>query len=107
MSETFRRIQRLIQEDIIRISEHGYKELEADDISVREVIAGVNDAIVVEDYPKFPKGPCCLVLQNDNKNQPVHVVWGIPKGHTSPAVLITAYRPAPELWDERYLRRRK
>ena len=41
------------------------------------------------------------------EQQPIHVVWGIPKGHSSPAVLITAYRPDPEIWEDDYLRRRK
>jgi hypothetical protein len=48
-----------------------------------------------------------LVLQKDRENRPIHVVWGIPKGHASPAVLVTAYRPDLELWEDDYLRRRK
>ena len=36
----------------------------------------------------------------------IHVVWGIPKGYDSPAVLITAYRPDPDLWEEGYTRRK-
>ena len=27
--------------------------------------------------------------------EPIHVVWGIPKGHDKPVVLVTAYRPDP------------
>ncbi len=66
----------------------------------------VFNGIVVEEYPDFPKGPCILLLQKDHLDKPVHVVWGIPKGYDGPAVLITAYRPNPELWDETFLRRR-
>ena len=35
----------------------------------------------------------------------IHVLWGIPAGSDSPAVIVTAYRPDPVLWTEDYLRR--
>jgi hypothetical protein len=47
-----------------------------------------------------------LVLQQDSNGQPVHVVWGIPLGQASPAVVVTAYRPDPAQWDETWQKRR-
>ena len=79
----------------VRISVHGYDELAADQVLVHEVVEGLAAAVLVEDYPDYPKGPCVLVLEQDTAGKPVHVVWGIPKGQTSPAVLVTAYRPDP------------
>jgi hypothetical protein len=58
----------------VRISEHGFDELESDDISVRAAVEGVQAAIVVEDYPEFGKGPSVLVLQSDRDGDPIHVV---------------------------------
>jgi len=107
MSETFHQIVRLVQQGNVRISDHGYDEMAADGLYVRDVMASMADAIVVEDSPNYPKGPCVLVLQMDRIGEPIHVVWGIPKGKSSPAVLVTAYRPDPQQWEPGFSRRKQ
>lgn len=107
MGNTFDRIRALISQGRVRISEHGYDELAADGLLARELVEGVKSAVVVEDYPDYPKGPCVLLLQRTEDERPVHAVWGIPAGHGSPAVLITAYLPDPERWEPGLKRRRK
>ena len=92
---------------VTRISDHGYNELAADGLFARDVLATVSEGIVVEEYPDYPKGPCLLLLQRDAQGRPIHTVWGIPRGKTSPAVLVTAYRPDPEKWSIDFLRRRR
>lgn len=103
---TLESVQRLVGNNEVRISDHGWNKLETDDISLRDVIAGLAEAVVVEDYPDASRGPSVLVLQWDPTYKPVHILWGIPKGHQSPAVLVTAYRPDPSKWDENFLRRK-
>ena len=106
MSSTFDQIRELVRQGSVRISEHGYDELAADGILAREAVEGISNAILVEDYPNYPKGACVLVRETDNDGRHIHVVWGIPKGKTKPAVLITAYRPDPDLWENDFLRRK-
>lgn len=106
MSDTLRRVRRLVAEGEVRISAHGYDELMADGLLAVEIIEGVADGACVEDYPDYAKGPCVLVLQQDREGRPIHVVWGIPRNADSPAVLVTAYRPDAEQWSADFMRRK-
>ncbi len=107
MSETFKKVIELIVKGEIRISNHGYDELAEDGLLVKDVMIGVREGKLVEDYPDYPKKPCVLVLQRDNGGNPIHVVWGIPKGASSPAILVTAYKPDRSLWSDDFMERRK
>jgi hypothetical protein len=106
MSETLRRVQMLILRDEVRISDHGFDELRKDGILPGEAIAGVLIAKAIEDNPDRVRGPSVLALQRDANGRPIHAVWAIPAGETGPAVLVTAYRPDPALWDEEFEKRK-
>jgi hypothetical protein len=99
-------VRALIRAGDVPLSEHGYDELAEHALTAREVLNGVQEAIVVEEYPDYPKGPCVVLLQKKQTGAPIHVVWGIPKGHDRPVVLVTPYRPDQERWDQTFTRRR-
>jgi hypothetical protein len=106
MSDTYRRIIDLVQRGDLIVSEHGYDELAMDGLFVNDLVRGVREASIVEDYPLYPKGPCVLVRQWGRDREPVHVVWGIPRDAQSAAVLVTAYRPDKERWTDDFMRRK-
>lgn len=107
MDDTLQRVRELARAGTVKISEHGYDELAADGIFAREIVEGLQDALQIEEYPSFAKGPCVLVRQRDRQGKAVHAVWGIPRNELSPGVLITAYRPDPERWADDFSRRTK
>jgi hypothetical protein len=74
MSETLKRIRELVGRREVYVSDHGYDELANDGIFIQDVLPGVMNAIVIEDYPNYYKGPSVLVLQQDEKGA-IHVVW--------------------------------
>jgi hypothetical protein len=51
VSDTFKQILNLIQEGELVVSSHGYDELAADSLTLREILAGVSEAVIIEDYP--------------------------------------------------------
>ncbi len=107
MSHFLNAIRNLIAKGHVRISEHGYDELSEDGLTVKELLDGIDKAQIVEEYPNYPKGRCILLLQKDKHGDSVHVLWGIPKGHDKPVVLVTSYRPDPKRWDQTFLYRIK
>jgi Domain of unknown function (DUF4258) len=106
MSETLRRVQMLVLRENVRVSDHGFDELRKDGILPSDAVAGILTAKSIEDYPDRVRGPCVLTLQRDENGRPIHVVWAIPAGEVGPAVLVTAYRPDPALWDDEFERRK-
>jgi hypothetical protein len=49
MSRIFEPILRLIKQKNVVISDHGYDALAEDGIFVEDILASVNDAVVIED----------------------------------------------------------
>jgi hypothetical protein len=56
VSDTLRRVAELVRARDVLISARGYDEMAEDSILASDVIDGVAAAVLVEDYPDYPKG---------------------------------------------------
>ena len=73
-------------------------------ISVADVLVVLNSGTTVEDYPEDTPFPSRLTLGWVGQ-RPAHVVWATEAG-TGRIVIITAYEPTVEEWDNTFRRRR-
>jgi hypothetical protein len=104
---TFLAICRLIAQRKVRVSAHAFARCSRRGILTTEVIAGAAQGLPIEDYPDYHVGPAVLVLQFDSSHLPIHAVWGMEKGTTEPAVLVTAYRPGLDEWNPDFRTRKR
>jgi hypothetical protein len=98
MNPTFQQVCALVKDRKVRLSAHSYARLDKRGILVGDIVAGAQNGDVLENYPEAHLGPSVLVLQSTSNGELLHVVWGIEKGTTEPAVIVTAYYPDPALW---------
>ena len=105
-SATFDRILELATRREVLISDHAYEKAEKEGILITSIIAALADAEVIEDYPNAWKGPSVLLLHSDVDGNAIHTVWGLARGSTGPAALITCYKPDPLLWSYDFRKRK-
>jgi hypothetical protein len=98
-------IQQQVRARLYRVTAHAEREREAHRITLGELEEAVLSARchVIEHYPEDPRGASCLVLGCTGHDLPIHVVCGLSQPDM--LVVITVYRPDPELWIDWKLRR--
>lgn len=80
-----------------RLTFHAEVEREADKILISEIedAFSSDSCVIIEDYRKDKRGHSLLVLGFTKDGLPIHMVCAI---HEDVLVIITLYRPDPELW---------
>ena len=86
-----------IQANQVRISGHADEEAEADQLTFDEICFSVAHGEIIENYPGDKPYPSCLIFGKTLSGDPVHSVWAYNRQNRW-AVIITVYRPDPELW---------
>ena len=106
MSAIENEVRRLAHARQVVVSQHAAGRIAKRSILISDIVSGVARAEVIEDYPSYHAGPALLMLQRDSHGQPIHVVWGLEKGTSEPAVIVTAYRPEPAKWSADFRKRK-
>lgn len=98
-------IQQKVRARLYRVTAHAEREREADRITLGELEEALLSprCHVIEHYPEDPRGASCLVLGFMGHDLPIHAVCGLSQPDM--LVVITMYRPDPELWIDWKLRR--
>jgi hypothetical protein len=95
-----------IREHNIRITDHADEEAQSDHLSYDEIYYSVRNGHLIEHYPSDKPYPSCLIFGRNHKGEPIHTVWAY-NNTSKHAVLITVYRPDPNLWIDYKQRRKK
>ncbi len=98
------KVKDLVRKNTYRLTLHAEIERDADRISTIELEEALlyNHTEIIEDYPDDPRGHSFLILGFTRKEQAVHALCSI---HEEIVVIITTYRPDPDLWTDWRIRR--
>jgi hypothetical protein len=101
-----KKVKESIAEKTYRLTLNAEIERDADQISMIELEEALlyNHAEIIEDYPDDQRGHSFLILGFTKKEQVVHALCSI---HEETLVVITIYRPDPDLWIDWRTRRDK
>jgi hypothetical protein len=100
------KVRRLAKSGALRASDHAYGRLAEKAISYRYLVASLDEAEMLEQYPDYRHGPCFLARHAFDNGQIAHAVWGLPRNSETIAVLVTAYWPDEHEWDDEFRIRR-
>jgi hypothetical protein len=73
-------------------------------ISTADIRTVLEKGELIEDYPEDPRGHSCLILGEDLRGRPVHVLCS-PKDEY--LAIITAYLPTEDEWSDDFKVRKK
>ena len=99
-------INQAIQVGHVRITEHADEEAEIDALSFDEIYFSVLHGEIIEEYSNDKPYPSCLIYGQTFNGDHVHSVWAY-NDHNNWAVIITVYRPDPNMWINWRKRRKK
>ncbi len=84
-----------VQEQQLKISLHAAEEALAENITRSEMETVLLNAQLLEVYPDWWLGPCCLIYGQTDNDRDLHLVASYSG---LPVTIITVYDPRPPKW---------
>lgn len=81
----------------ILVTSHARREAEDDNLLLDQICFSVKNGEVIENYPDDKPFPSCLINGFNQEGEPIHTVWAYNEQKRL-TILITVYRPDPNLW---------
>lgn len=89
------RIRAQATEGSITLTVHGREEMSDDRLTRDDLLEAFAGAQLLENYPSYHKGPCCLIFGRTVAGRPLHIVCSTTAARL---VIITVYEPRPPRW---------
>jgi len=100
---TIEQLKRLNKPESIAITEHARIRLYERNVSIDDIVNGINTGEIIKQYPDDKPLPSCLILGFSVKLEYVHIVASCD---TNFIYLITAYFPDPDIWEDDFKTRK-
>ena len=87
----------------IEVSAHTLERLKERKIRITDIYKGIDNGVIIEQYPNDKYYPSCLILYFRTNGKPLHFVCGIGNNKV---YIITVYEPDLKHWDDDFINRK-
>lgn len=95
------KIREQAQDRLVKFTQHAHQEMRNDEVTIPELLSMLADCHILENYPEYERGPCCLVGGQGHNGRALHAVCTT----TLPElVIITVYEPTKPYWETPFKR---
>ncbi len=101
---TIEQLKALNKPESIAITEHARIRLYERNISIDDIVNGINTGEIIKQYPDDKLLSSCLILGFSVKSEYIHIVVSCD---TDFIYLITAYFPDPDMWENDFKTRKE
>lgn len=102
--DIIRKIKDQVRDRQVKFTIHAHREMHEDSVSSRELFNMLTNCTILENYPEYRRGPCCLVGGKSDIGRHLHAVCTT----TLPdLVIITVYEPTSPKWETPFKREKR